>query len=174
MKYYSGKGDNGKTNIADKRVGKDNRIIEFIGSLDELSAFIGYAASKIKYEDIKLILKKIEKKIYIISAYAAGYAPLIKKERIEINKEDVADLERDIDLLAGEIKDITKFIYPNGSESACIINICRTIARKAERYAVKSDIKNEQILAYLNRLSSLLFVLSRTLNKRDGFNEEFF
>ena len=174
MKYYSGKGDNGKTDIAGKRIAKDDNMIGLIGDLDELNAFIGYALSKTKYEDVKTILKKAERKIYTISAYAAGYSELIKKEKIEIDKKDVEDLENDIDSLAGETGDITRFIYPNGSESACAINICRTIARKAERSMIRCEIKNEEALANLNRLSSLLFVLSRAVNKRDGFNEEFF
>lgn len=174
MKYYSGKGDNGKTDVAGKRVDKDSNIIEFIGALDELNSFIGYAVSDTKYEDIKTMLKKIENKIYVISAYAAGYAVLTKKERIEIKKEDVDELENNIDLIAGELENITKFVYPNGSRSFCITNICRTIARRAERAAIKCKLKNVNVLAYLNRLSSLLFVLSRVINKRDGFKEEFF
>jgi cob(I)alamin adenosyltransferase len=174
MKYYSGKGDNGKTDVAGKRVDKDSNVIELIGALDELNSFIGYAVSNIKYDDIKDVLKKTENKIYNISAYVAGYALLIKKEKIGIKKDDINELEKDIDLIAGEIENITKFVCPNGSESSCIINICRTIARRAERAAIKCKIKNVEVLAYLNRLSSLLFVLSRVINKRDGFKEEFF
>ncbi|MEM0142798.1 MAG: cob(I)yrinic acid a,c-diamide adenosyltransferase [Candidatus Parvarchaeum sp.] len=174
MKYYSGKGDNGKTDIAGKRIDKDSDIIGLIGDLDELNAFIGYAISRTRYEDVKTTLKKVERKIYIISAYAAGYSQLIKSGKIEINKKDVEELEGDTDSFANETDDITKFIYPNGSEQACIINICRTLARKAERSAIRCKIKNDAALAYLNRLSSLLFVLSRVVNKRDGFKEEFF
>jgi cob(I)alamin adenosyltransferase len=174
MKYYSGTGDKGKTDIANRRIGKDKEIIELIGTLDELNAFIGFALSNTKYLDINSILKKVEKRIYAISACVSGYATLVKREKIEIGKKDVEDLENDINSISNEIEDIVKFIYPNGSESASILNICRTVARKAERYAVKSKINNGSVIAYLNRLSSLLFVLSRVVNKRDGFKEEFF
>ena len=174
MRYYSGKGDDGKTDIAGRRIEKDNDIIDLIGSLDELNAFIGYAVSRIKYKDIKTAIKEAERKIYAISAYASGYSGLVKREKVEINRKDVDELEKEIDSFAGETEDITRFLYPNGSEAGCIINICRTIARKAERSAIKCKLENKEVLAYLNRLSSLLFVLSRVVNKRDGFSEEFF
>ena len=174
MKYYSGKGDDGRTDIAGKRIEKDNNVIDLIGSLDELNAFVGYAVSKIKYDDVKTAMKEVERKIYAVSAYASGYSGLVKRENVEINRKDVDELEKMIDSFAGETKDIIRFLYPNGSEAGCIINICRTIARKAERSAIKCKLENKEVLAYLNRLSSLLFVLSRVINKRDGFNEEFF
>ncbi|MCL4362367.1 cob(I)yrinic acid a,c-diamide adenosyltransferase [Candidatus Parvarchaeota archaeon] len=174
MKYYSGRGDDGRTDIAGKRIEKDDNIIELIGNLDELNAFIGYALSKIQYEDVKTAIRKVERKIYEISAYASGYSKLVKREKTDIDKEDVDELEKEIDSFAGETKDITRFLYPNGSEAACIINICRTITRKAERSAIKCNMENKEVIAYLNRLSSLLFVLSRVVNKRDGFSEEFF
>lgn len=174
MKYYSGKGDDGKTNIAGWRIEKDDGVVEVIGNLDELNAFIGYALSKIQYEDVKTAMREIERKIYIISAYASGYSELVKRVKVEINRKDVDELEKEIDSFAGETKDITRFLYPNGSEAASIINICRTMARKAERSAIRCKLKNADVLAYLNRLSSLLFVLSRVVNKRDGFSEEFF
>ncbi|MGC8533156.1 MAG: cob(I)yrinic acid a,c-diamide adenosyltransferase [Candidatus Parvarchaeum sp.] len=174
MKYYSGRGDDGRTDIAGGRIEKDDNVVELIGNLDELNAFIGYALSKIKYEDIKAEMRKVERKIYFISAYASGYSKLVKREKIEINREDVNELEKAIDSFAKETNDITRFLYPNGSEAACAINVCRTITRKAERSAIKCSIENKEVLAYLNRLSSLLFVLSRVVNKRDGFSEEFF
>jgi cob(I)alamin adenosyltransferase len=174
MRYYSGKGDDGKTDIAGKRIKKDDKVIEFIGNLDELNAFIGYALSNIKYEDVKTAMKEVERKIYTVSAYASGYSRLVKKGEMKINRKDVDELEKEIDSFALETKDITRFLYPNGSEAACIINICRTIARKAERSAIKCKLENREVLAYLNRLSSLLFVLSRVVNKRDGLSEEFF
>lgn len=174
MRYYSGNGDDGRTDIADKRIEKDSDIIDLIGSLDELNAFIGYAVSKIKYDDIKAAMKEVERKIYAISAYASGYSKLVKREKVEISKEDVDELEKNIDSFAGETKDIIRFLYPNGSEAGCIINICRTIARKVERSAIKCKLENKGIIAYLNRLSSLLFVLSRVVNKREGITEEFF
>ena len=72
MKYYSGKGDNGKTDVAGKRVDKDSNIIEFIGALDELNSFIGYAVSDTKYEDIKTMQKSFGKPIGLAARLAAG------------------------------------------------------------------------------------------------------
>ncbi len=175
MKYYSGKGDDGMTDIAGKRIKKNENIIKLVGALDELNSFIGYSMSKIRYEDIKLILKDIEYKLYIISAHVTGYSGIIKKDdELSITKEDVSYLESKIDSLAKETEDITKFIYPNGSESATILNICRTITRKVERFAIDCGIRDENLLAYLNRLSSLFFVLFRVINEREEFKEEFF
>ena len=87
MKYYSGRGDNGRTDIAGKRVEKDNNVMNLIGNLDELNAFVGYAVSKTKYEDIKTAMREVERKIYIISAYASGYSKLVKREKMDINRK---------------------------------------------------------------------------------------
>ncbi len=173
MKYYTGKGDNGMTDIKNGRVKKDSAIIKFIGDLDELSAFLGYAISKINYQDINETLKVVERKIYILSAIASGYNTLVKND-IDISSKDVKEIEKTTDRFSKEINPLTKFLYPNGSESACIINICRTMARRIERDYIESGVKNDYIGAYLNRLSSLLFVIFRLINKRDNFTEEFF
>lgn len=174
MKYYSGNGDKGETGIADKKVMKNSREIVLVGALDELNAFLGYAAAKTKHDDIRDLLKKAEERIYVISAYSTGYSSLVEKKEEDITGKDVEELEKAMYTLSKETEDIAKFIRPNGSEAATAINICRTLARKAEREAVGSAVKNKEILAYLNRLSSMLFVLFRVENKRDGFSEEFF
>ncbi len=174
MKYYSGRGDGGETDTANSRVKKDSDTIELVGNLDELNAFLGYAINKTKYDDIKEALEKAEKKIYVISAIVTGYSELVKRENLEITDKDTKELEEYIDKFSEKTDNIIKFVYPNGSESACIINICRVSARKAERQAVKSKIKDKEILSYLNRLSSLLFVLFRLVNRRDSFKEKFF
>lgn len=173
MKYYTGNGDEGLTDLTRKRVKKDNKMIEFIGTLDELNAFLGYSISKIKYDDVKSILKNIETQVYKINAIASGYSDYVKKP-IEFKKEDITQIEESIDKFSKQTKLLLKFIYPNGDEAACLINICRVIARRAERQYVRAKGNNKIILSYINRLSSLLFVLFRTVNDRSGFKEETF
>ena len=174
MKYYTGNGDKGETDVANHRVKKDDCIIELIGTLDELNSFIGYALSKVSYEDVKSVLKTIEKRIYSISAEAAGYSDLVKKENISIEKKDVEEIENTTDKFSEEVKPLTKFIYPNGNEAACTMNICRAVARRAERQYIRCKLENEKALSYLNRLSSLLFVLFRVINARERVREETF
>jgi cob(I)alamin adenosyltransferase len=174
MKYYTGNGDKGETDVANHRVKKDDCIIELIGTLDELNSFIGYALSKVSYEDVKSVLKTIEKRIYSISAEAAGYSDLVKKENISIEKKDVEEIETATDKFSEEVKALTKFIYLNGNEAACTMNICRAVARRAERQYIRCKLENEKALSYLNRLSSLLFVLFRVINEREGVREETF
>ncbi len=174
MKYYTGRGDDGETDKASGRIKKDDKIIELVGSLDELNAFLGYAISKSEYDDVKNALRDIEKRIYKISAIVTGYSEKIKNREISIKNEDIKELERKIDAFSVETPDLIKFIYPNGSEAACTINICRTLARKAERKAVMCEVKDSNVLSYLNRVSSLLFVLFRVMNKRNGYTEEKF
>ncbi|EFD92722.1 MAG: ATP--cobalamin adenosyltransferase [Candidatus Parvarchaeum acidophilus ARMAN-5] len=174
MMYYTGKGDKGSTDIRKGRVKKDSEIIELIGSLDELNAFIGYSISKIKYKDIREMLKSTELRLYYISAIVSGYDNLVKNKKIIINEEDITEIEKDIGILSKEIKPLIKFLYPNGSEASCIVNICRAITRRTERRMVRCRIKNENALKYMNRLSSLLFVIFRVLNKRENIKEDTF
>ncbi|MEM3828638.1 MAG: cob(I)yrinic acid a,c-diamide adenosyltransferase [Conexivisphaerales archaeon] len=171
MMYYSKRGDKGYTDIKGRRVRKDNNKVEFLGALDKLNAYIGNALSEIKDEELRETLEKIEYHIYLISAKASGFITKDKEE--EINGDLVKFLEEKTNYFGSKISDISKFLRPNGSKSATLLNICRTIARECEREAVKID-QNELIIAYLNRLSSLLFVLFRYENKLDNYEEEFY
>lgn len=175
MKYYSGSGDDGMTSLASGRVPKTNKVIRALGDLDELLAFLGDAHSKIKYTTVRNTLKDLERSVYSISARVSGYADLVKKrETARISGKDVTYLENAIKFYSKDLKPMSKFLYPNGSPGGSALNVCRTAARKAERSVLEAGVKDRWVLKYMNRLSSLLFVMSRFVNKTDGYKEEFF
>ena len=176
MKYYSGTGDSGYTSIANGRVPKNNPIINALGDIDELSAFLGNADSQIKDEDINDLVKKIESALYRISAELSGYLKSGKPDKTTkpIADTDVALLEDALALYTKKLDDLTRFIRPSGSYAATLINVCRAVTRRTERSMVESGAASEATLKYINRLSSLLFVLFRYINASEGFEEECF
>ncbi len=159
MKYYTGRGDNGETDLFRKRTKKNSNAVEAIGDIDELSSIIGLAYSLTSNEKVKETLKNIEKDLYIINSELAGY----RKDSLQ---ENLKRIEKEIDEYSLNVKDIHKFVYPNGNTESTIINICRAVCRRAERHTV-SVTKNKEILSYMNRLSSLFFVLFRYLNDKE-------
>ncbi len=173
MKYYSGSGDDGSTYICNSRVAKTDKLVKAIGDLDELNAFLGNALSKIKYGSVKDALKRVEHDLYLLSGELSGYiddsAPAEK-----VLENNVKFIEDSIAFYAKEIKDTTNFIYPNGFDGATSLNVCRTIARRTERTVLDAGVSDVYILKYLNRLSSLLFVMFRYVNKSDNFKEDIF
>lgn len=165
--YYTGNGDSGFSYTLKQRLSKDSDLIEAIGDIDELQAFLGYAWSKTKEKDVKDIIEQVIYNLYLINAKIAGF------EKKDFSEEETKILEKLIDSYAGKIKPIKKFVYPLGTESAVLLNVCRTLARKAERHVVKIN-GEKSILSYMNRLSSLLYVLYRYENEKNGFEDETF
>ncbi|MCL5009634.1 MAG: cob(I)yrinic acid a,c-diamide adenosyltransferase [Candidatus Parvarchaeota archaeon] len=172
MKYKFGSGDDGRTSTYGGRVNKTDVLIKAIGDIDELSAFIGNAMSNLSDSKVYDTLKSIEYDLYLISANIAGYKK--EKDVKKISEDDVARLDNEILVYSKNLNDITGFVYPNGSMSATSINICRTIARRAERSVLEVKDSDASVKRYMNRLSSLLFVMFRYLNNADESNEEKF
>jgi len=178
MKPKIGYGDKGKTRILGRELDKTSPLISLIGSLDELNSFVGFSRSLIyfneysKLRDLDEIMKEIQTHIFLISSELVG-----AKLKSKITKKEIEWLENVIDKLEKEIKPITSFIYPGGSVPASSLQIaravCRRVERKAFKFSKKERIIRSEILAYLNRLSDLLFTLARVVNKRLNFSEEF-
>ncbi|MEM5799584.1 MAG: cob(I)yrinic acid a,c-diamide adenosyltransferase [Candidatus Aenigmatarchaeota archaeon] len=167
MKPNMGSGDDGKTNLIGKRVWKDHLRVEINGNIDELNSFLGLANSKINYDDIKQVILDVQNKLFLIGSIVAYYSD--KK----IKKEDIDHIEKMIFEFEKELDPLKKFIIPFGEE-ACLLHICRSKCRNVERLIVKLSKKekiDKEILSYLNRLSDLLFILSRLVNKRKGIKE---
>ncbi len=169
MKIYTAKGDAGKTSLLfGARVSKRNSIIECLGDLDELNAFIGLAKAVIKNPEFKSMLYRLQKDIGIISSEIAANARNLNKLQIKLGSARLVRLEGQINRLASKAKLGRRgFFIPGENFSSALMEVCRTICRRAERSAVfikeRKQVKNTVILAYLNRLSSLLFVLARLL-----------
>lgn len=173
---YTGRGDNGTTTLfhCDQgRISKSANIIEALGTLDELNAYLGIVkvncsseniVFKVNNKNTKLekIVLDIQQKLFMIQAEVAG-------SQIFIKSKNVRDLENLIEKIAEVIPPVISFTISGGSATSASFDFARTLARRAERMLVRvvdegyRKIKPDTI-AYMNRLSSALFALSRFVN----------
>lgn len=163
-KIYTRTGDNGTTSLADgSRVAKDDLHVETFGTLDELNSTLGQVLAETTLpENVREILITIQNQLFDLgSEYCLpGYKA--------ITVEHCLELERKIDQFNADLPPLKEFILPGGIRAAAVCHIARTVCRRAERHAVslsKIDKLNLQGLIYLNRLSDLLFVLARVINR---------
>ena len=173
MKIYTKTGDEGKTSLFDNsRVWKSDERIMSYGSVDELNSSLGIALSLELDSEIKDILIKIQNDLFIVGSDLAN--PNMTDKKIRTTVEMITFLEQKIDLLEPRLAPLTSFILPGGTLLASIIHLARTISRRAETHVVALS-KNEEInpdaAIYLNRLSDLMFVLARSINKRNKISD---
>lgn len=175
---YTGKGDNGTTKLfgCDQRMSKSSAIAEALGSVDEINSLIGVvkmkakdteAVSGLSYHDL---LSDVQQDLFIIQAQLAGADKQMDQGRVE-------KIEGWIGAIGSLLPPITSFFVSGGTELGATCDFARTIARRAERRvvgAMEEGTANEKppMLAYLNRLSSLLYALARLANHRAGITEE--
>jgi len=170
MKWYTGSGDFGETSIPRKgKVGKDSIYVEALGDLDELVAILGIIRSLINEEDIKEILFEVQKTVFSIGSMIAGYS-----SKFEGKTEK---LERLIEHYDKKVTPIRNFVIPGNSLESSFVHLARAVARRAERRVVNLLKKEERdlpisVISYLNRLSSLLFVIALYLNSIKGIKED--
>lgn len=170
-RFYTGTGDSGTTGLlGGSRVKKDSAIISAIGDADELNSAIGLAMTEISDDHIAKMLQSVQNDVFIIGAELASG----NEAKSKMAKSKVANLEKEIESISATLPELKKFVLPGGSAGAAGLHMARSICRRAERSAVaaSSDSKiNPEIIRYLNRLSSLLFVAALHLNKREGIEE---
>jgi len=169
MKIYEEQYDKGLTRLlGNEFISKSSLIFETLGTLDELNSILGVARSKIKDKSINKILKEIQGKIFTLGTNIAG-------SNHTISNLDILKIEQLMISLQKDLEGLKTFILPSGIESATLLHVARSLARKAERRAVALSQKRGvhiNNLKYLNRLSDLLFYLARILNKKAKFKEE--
>ena len=164
---YTGKGDTGETSLfgSSARIPKNSSRIEALGSLDELNSWLGVCRSKAKLgAETKQELEIVQQNLFIIQAELAGVPKSIEENKVKKLGERVEEIEK---LLPA----IHTFFLPGGDELSAHLDYARTLARRAER-AVISEKLDQFSLAYLNRLSSLLYALARLENHKSGIKEE--
>ncbi|MBN1299811.1 MAG: cob(I)yrinic acid a,c-diamide adenosyltransferase [Melioribacteraceae bacterium] len=167
MKIYTKTGDDGSTALfRGGRVLKDNLRIEAYGTVDELNAALGVANCFIIDKNIKEMILRIQNHLFIIGADLATVSEN-KESAVRTSSGMVNFLEQSIDTIDTTLPELKNFIIPGGTSGASHLHLARTICRRAERKVVNlvqtGDIE-KNILIYLNRLSDLLFVLSRYEN----------
>ncbi len=173
MKIYTKTGDDGTTGVqGGKRISKSNLRIKAYGMIDELNATIGLVLSKKFDDDIENLLRNIQNDLFVVGSDLSN--PDLTNMKNRITTEMVTNVEKTIDRLENELPPITNFILPGGHEVASLIHISRTIARRAETIVISLNEKekiNDECIKFLNRLSDLLFVVARIVNKKNGFND---
>ncbi|MEJ2276759.1 MAG: cob(I)yrinic acid a,c-diamide adenosyltransferase [Candidatus Lokiarchaeota archaeon] len=166
---YTKKGDKGKTDLlSGERVKKTRGRVEVYGTIDELSSQLGVA--KVFSSDfIARYIKEIQETLFFMNAELAttNHENLIKK----ITPNDIENLEKIIMQLEEKIPKLQSFIIPGGTKSAALLDLSRTVCRRAERRLLTFKEKvnvNPEILKYLNRLSDFLYILARYANLVEG------
>ena len=171
---YTGKGDCGTTTAFgcnQQRISKSSELPEALGCLDELNAYLGFVKMRaVDSERIGGILRETQETLFIIQAEVAGADKEVKKDAVLKIEKLVNDIEKEIPKLKG-------FSIAGGTELSAMLDVARTLARRAERRViVAKEMRlcelSPATMAYMNRLSSLLFALARLANHLAGVAEE--
>jgi cob(I)alamin adenosyltransferase len=172
LKIYTKKGDDGETSLfGGGRVSKNSPRIEACGAVDELNAQLGIVLSLEPQPDISVIIERIQGDLFTLGADLAT-PPSVESARIlRINEVHIRELEKTIDKLEALLKPLQSFVLPGGSHVSAHLHAARTICRRAERRIVqlsRTEPAGAPTIAYVNRLSDLLFVLARYANSLEG------
>jgi cob(I)alamin adenosyltransferase len=168
-KIYTRTGDDGTTGLGDgSRVAKDDPRVDAYGTVDEANSAIGLAIASGLPDDIAALLTSVQHQLFDLGGELCipGHAA--------IHDADVDALEQALDAHNAGLPPLKEFILPGGGEAAARCHLARTIVRRAERETVtlsRLETVRPQPLRYLNRLSDLLFVLSRVLARASGAGE---
>ncbi len=175
MKIYTRTGDTGVTSLFDgTRVGKDDARVDAYGEVDELNAWLGLARASGLDADLDAELVHLQRDLFALGAQLADPADKIADRVVKasLGDDDVARLERLIDRLEADLAPLRRFILAGGTPAGAALHVARTVCRRAERRIVALQPPADPILLrYVNRLSDLLFVLARAVNRRGGAAE---
>ena len=180
-RVYTRRGDHGETDlVGGKRVTKDGPRIEAYGTVDELNAAVGVvraanagrrdAASR----ELDGILRKLQNELFDLGSELATPAEEFRPGMFRVGDAEVKALEAAMDRCQRDLQPLKSFVLPGGGQVSALLHVARTVCRRAERDVLRlmrvEDV-GEWPLAYLNRLSDLLFVLSRWIGRRRGERE---
>ncbi len=174
---YTGKGDKGTTDLygCNQRISKSSATAEALGAMDEINSFLGLAKVRAAESSIQgagelaALVDSIQQHLFTIQAELAGFPMKTESKKVEEMEVHIAAFEK-------ELPPIKTFFVSGGTELAALFDVSRTIARRAERRVVavheeKLVVVSAETLAYLNRLSSILYALARIANHRAGITE---
>jgi cob(I)alamin adenosyltransferase len=177
-RIYTRLGDGGETHLGDmSRVPKTHPRIEAYGDIDELNAQIGVALATegmpAPYRDW---LRRVQNDLFdagadlsVPTSGSAGSAGGARgeRERLRLRAEQVTWLEQACDEVNATLEPLRSFVLPGGGAAAAQLHVCRTVCRRAERRTLLVEDAGPEVVRYLNRLSDLLFILSRGANAGD-------
>ncbi len=175
---FTGKGDGGETDLwaCDQRISKSSAVAEALGSLDEINSLLGLCKLQSRQENFLVGEKSVEEVVadaqqtlFIIQAELAGTPMTVEAGKVEAMSALIGEIEK-------MLPPIHSFFVSGGILLSTYFDYARTVARRAERRVVASQEEKKKIgphsLAYLNRLSSLLYALARLANHKSGITEE--
>ena len=170
MKIYTRTGDAGSTALfGGARVLKNDPRVSAYGDVDELNACLGVVRAQPDLPaPVASLLERVQKDLFAIGARLADPSErnVTRGEKVVVSDADIQRLEDAIDRFESELPPLRRFILPGGSSAGAQLHFARTICRRAERavVALGVDQVDARLLAYINRLSDLLFVLARAVN----------
>jgi cob(I)alamin adenosyltransferase len=162
-KIYTRTGDDGTTGLGDgKRVRKDDLRVEAYGTVDELNSAIGILAASALPAEFAALIADIQQRLFDLGG------ELSIPDTTTLSAAAVEELEHTMDSLNKDLPPLKDFVMPGGTTTAAACHMARAICRRSERRLITlaaTEYVNNESVCYLNRLSDLLFVLARTLNK---------
>jgi cob(I)alamin adenosyltransferase len=165
-RIYTRLGDGGETHLGDmSRVPKTHPRIEAYGTVDELNAQLGAALCAPGLPDGYAVwVRRIQNDLFDVGAdISVPHGG--DRTRLRVKPEQTAWLEQACDEVNAELPPLKSFVLPGGAPAAAALHVCRTVCRRAERRTIDcGDEVNAECVRYLNRLSDLLFILSRGVN----------
>jgi cob(I)alamin adenosyltransferase len=166
-RIYTKLGDAGETHLGDmSRVPKTHPRIEAYGDVDELNAQLGVTLTVSGLpEQYAAWLRQVQNDLFDIGAdLSVPPGGEAGRERLRVTEDYVTWLERACDEVNETLVPLKSFVLPGGTPAAAHLHVCRTVCRRAERRALVVPDANPEVVRYLNRLSDLLFILSRGAN----------
>lgn len=164
MKIYTARGDQGQTDLLGERVTKDDPRIDLLGELDESTSSIGFARSLVTWNNAAGLLLTTQRDLYQVMAELAFTdstrpdAMIFQAERVDWLEASIAKVQESVELPR-------EFVVPGETTPGAALDVARTVVRRTERAAVRlaqsQTPVNAEIIRYLNRLSTLLFILAR-------------
>jgi len=170
MKVYTRTGDDGETSLlSGGRVRKDDLRVEAYGTVDELSSFLGLLRAEPVPPDVARGLVDVQRSLFAIGAFLADLEGRAEHDPASWGAES---LESWIGAMDSELPELRAFVLPGGDRGAALAHVARAVCRRAERRVTAlfkaGEAPDDGVLRYLNRLSDLLFMLARLLNRRSG------
>jgi cob(I)alamin adenosyltransferase len=182
-RVYTRRGDRGETDlVGGGRVPKDDPRIEAYGTVDELNAVLGLVRAEnaaargraATRRTLDEVLRRLQNELFDLGAELATPPAAFREGMFRVGTADVQRLEQLMDRCQKDLAPLRSFVLPGGGRLSALLHVARTVCRRAERDVLRL-MRHEEIgewpLAYLNRLSDLLFVLSRWIGKRRGEQE---
>ncbi len=172
-RIYTRGGDEGDTSLGDgSRVEKLDARIGAYGTVDELNAVLGVALAHGVPVELRDVLVRVQNELFDLGADLC--VPVEIADRLRVTQAMIDALERDCDRFNERLPELRSFVLPGGTTAAADLHVARTVCRRCEREtlaAARAHAVSPLALVYLNRLSDLLFILSRVANATAGVDE---